>query len=253
MNCDQQHIEQPQQGGYGRRRTATKDRTELQRLLSKRGYASRKESAALIRQGKVKVNGKAITDPCAYVPIKSKVTIDDIAVLDQTADEKILIAFHKPKGVVTTSSDERGRTTVYDLLPDKYRDLKAVGRLDLASSGLLLFTNDNALADSLLNPNSKIPRTYVVGVKGAVTSAKIERLLKGVKDGPDILRADSIVLRKVSGKESTLIITLTEGKNREIRRMCESLGHVVIKLKRISFGEISLGDLAVGAVRVIAL
>ena len=121
--------------------TSTK-RTELKRLLSKRGLASRTKATALIFAGKVKVNGKIIRDPNAYVLIDSKVHVDEQKVAILNEDEKILIAFHKPKGVVTTSSDEKGRKTVYDVLPKEYHKLKAIGRLDMATSGLLLFTND---------------------------------------------------------------------------------------------------------------
>jgi 23S rRNA pseudouridine2605 synthase len=197
----------------------------------------------LIFAGKVKVNGKIIKDPNAYVAIDSKLIVDQEQVTLNN-DQKILICFNKPKNVVTTSSDEQGRKTVYDLLPDQYKKLKAVGRLDMATTGLLLFTNDNNLANYLLDPINKIPRTYVVTVKGNPNEQSIALMQKGIKDQNEILKAKSIEVRKSSNKESILIITLTEGKNREIRRLCKAVGHEVIKLKRISFGQIELGDLA---------
>ena len=200
-----------------------KDRTELQRLLSKKGIASRSQAAILIKKGTVSVNGKIVTDPLAYVSIKAKITIDGIEPPPNTA-EKILIAFNKPKGVVTTTSDEKGRKTVYDVLPKEYHHLKPVGRLDMATTGLLLFTNDAILADYLLDPKNRIPRTYIVTVKGKPSSHSLDQLKKGISDGVDTLQAAAIEIRKASGKESILSLTLLEGKNREIRRMCESIG-----------------------------
>ena len=230
--------------------TSTK-RTELKRLLSKRGLASRTKATALIFAGKVKVNGKIIRDPNAYVLIDSKVHVDEQKVAILNEDEKILIAFHKPKGVVTTSSDEKGRKTVYDVLPKEYHKLKAIGRLDMATSGLLLFTNDTLLADRLLDPKNKIPRTYVVTVKGNPSDSALASLKKGIQDGEDFLKAQKVEVKKSSRRESTLILTLVEGKNREIRRLCKAIDHEVIKLKRISFGTIELGELPVGSVRII--
>lgn len=233
------------------KKPAAANRSELQRILSKRGFASRSKAAEIIKAGKVTVNGKIIRDPNAYIPVSAKIVVDGAEVFDLPVDQKILIAFHKPKGVVTTASDEKDRKTVYDLLPEKYRRLKAIGRLDMATTGLLLFTNDNDLADRLLDPKNKIPRTYVATVKGSFTQQSAVLLKKGIKDGSDTLRAQEVEIRKSSGKESILIITLVEGKNREIRRMCEKIGHEVVKLKRISFGDIELGDLEVGGVRMI--
>ncbi len=123
-----------------------------------------------------------------------------------------------------------------------------VGRLDMATTGLLLFTNDTILADWLLDPKNKIPRTYVVTVKGNPSSEAIKQLLKGISDKNEMLKASSIEVKKVSGKESVLVFSLLEGKNREIRRMCKHIGHEVIKLKRITFGKYELGTLLPGQV-----
>lgn len=223
-------------------------RTELQRLLSKRGVASRRDASVLVRSGKVKVNGRVETDPLAYISINAKLEIEGIDKAEKVT-RPVLIAFHKPRGVVTTTSDEKGRKTVYDLLPQEYRHLKAVGRLDMASTGLLLFTNDNSLADSLLDPKNEIPRTYVVSVKGKVGEKEIGTLLSGVIYERTKLYAREATIRKSSNKESILIITLVEGKNRAVRKMCEVIGHEVIKLKRVSFGHIELGDLKPGEIR----
>lgn len=226
-------------------------RTELQRLLSKRGLASRSKASILIKSGKVKLNGRVVTNPLLYVSLNAKLEVEDILFSDKINEKIILIALNKPKGVVTTTSDEKGRRNVYDLLPEKYRHLKAIGRLDMASTGLLLFTNDNNLADKILNPENKIPKTYVVTIKGSPSDKSLSQLENGIIDEGEKLSASSIVVRKRSNKESILIITLTEGKNREIRRMCKSIGHEVIKLKRINIGKIKLGDLESGGIRII--
>lgn len=226
-------------------------RTELQRLLSKRGVTSRSKASVLIKSGKVKVNGRVVKDPLLYVSLSSKIEVDDIQISEPKNVDKILIAFNKPKGVVTTTSDEKGRKTVYDFLPEMYQHLKAIGRLDMASTGLLLFTNDNILANKISDPKSKIAKTYVVTVSGSPSKSALSQLESGIVDEGEKLTASKVVVRKASQKETTLIITLTEGKNREIRRMCKSIGHEVIKLKRISIGNIELGDLEPNGVRVI--
>ena len=228
-------------------------RTELQRLLSKRGVASRSKAAQIIRLGQVTVNGKIITDPRAYVSEQSTITVSDELVKKISEKDKIVIAFHKPRGCVTTTSDEKSRKTVYDFLPEKYRSLKAIGRLDMATSGLLLFTNDNALADRLLDPKNQIPRTYIVQVEGLCLEQTAATCKKGNMVDGELLFAKNIEILKSSNKESTLSITLTEGKNREIRRLCKALGHEVTKLKRISFGPIHLSDLPVGETKIVTL
>lgn len=235
-----------------KKRSLTK-RTELQRLLSKRGLASRSKAAKLIKDGKVSVDGKPIRDPRAFVSVNAKIIVEGTESTATVSNQKILIAFHKPKGVVTTTSDEKGRKTVYDVLPKQYHHLHAVGRLDMATSGLLLFTNDSILANDLLDPKNKIPRTYVVRVRGKISDLKIAQILKGIKDQGEFLRASKIELLKTSHRESTILVTLTEGKNREIRRMFDALGDEVTYLKRISFGAIELLNLEVGQVREIPI
>ena len=147
------------------------------------------------------------------------------------------ILFHKPRGVVTTRSDPEGRPTVYDVLGDAARGLIAVGRLDLATSGLLLLTTDTRLADWITDPASGIARLYVVTVRGRVTDAAILRL------------TGRITLRKASARESHLLVELGEGKNRQVRRMFAAIGHEVTSLKRVRLGGLDLGTLAAGAYR----
>jgi 23S rRNA pseudouridine2605 synthase len=230
-------------------------KTELQRLLSKLGIASRSKAAELIKSGKVSVNGKIEKDPLSYISLNSKIKIigNDTEDLIKKSKEKILIAFNKPKGVVTTKSDEKGRKTVYDVLPKEFHHLNPIGRLDMATTGLLLFTNDNYLADKLLDPKNKISRTYVAVVKGEISNIEINKLTDGIIEDKELLKAKSIEIKKVSKKESTIIITLEQGKNREIRRLLSAINHEVIKLKRISFGEIHLGELEIGKIKILEI
>lgn len=152
------------------------------------------------------------------------------------------IAFNKPRGVVTTKRDPEGRRTVYDVLGDAGQGLVAIGRLDMASTGLLLLTNDTQLANRLTDPENAIPRRYAVTVRGFLTDDKVARLTEGIGG----LRASVAVVRKRSQRETHLMIELTEGKNREIRRMLEALGHEVTRLLRVAFGSIELGTLQPG-------
>jgi 23S rRNA pseudouridine2605 synthase len=221
----------------------------LGRALSKLGLASRSEARVLIRDGRVRVDGRLVTDPLRRIDLdRARIAIDGSAA---PARERTLIAFHKPRGVVTTRRDPRGRRTVFDVLGDAGRGLVAVGRLDLASTGLLLFTNDTALADRLTDPRSRVLRRYVVTVRGRVTPDDARRLERGLElprrdGGSDRLHADRVDIRKDSGRETHLIVTLTEGKNRELRRLFEAIGHEVTRLHRIAFGEYGLGALQPG-------
>jgi 23S rRNA pseudouridine2605 synthase len=147
--------------------------------------------------------------------------------------------FHKPRGVVTTRRDPEGRTTVYDVLGHVGRGLVAVGRLDRATAGLLLLTSDTRLANWLTDPANEVPRLYVVTVRGRVTAGEIARL------------TGDVTLRKASEHESHLLVELREGKNRQVRRMFEDIGHEVTALKRVRFGGIDLGALEPGAYREI--
>lgn len=217
---------------------------QLARALSKLGVISRSQTVRLIEEGRITVNGRVIKDPTfLVVPEKVCFTIDGKAV--QRAVDCTLV-MNKPRGIVTSRSDEKGRKTVYDLLPVHLKHLHSVGRLDMASCGLLLMTTDTQLSNFLTDPNNQIPRVYAISVKGLITDTELKRLLEGIQDKGEMLKASRITLRKASQKESHLIVELTEGKNREIRRMFESLGSEVTALKRISFGKLELGALAPG-------
>ncbi|MGH6628283.1 MAG: pseudouridine synthase [Burkholderiales bacterium] len=219
----------------------------LERALSKLGIASRTVSRQWILDGKVKVNGVLRKDPLFPVtPERARIEIEEKPVA-RVARRTFLL--HKPRGVVTTRSDEKGRPTVFSLIPEPGLHLIAVGRLDWASSGLLLLTNDTRLAAWLTDPGSAVGRTYLITVRGKVTEANRERLRSGLMDAGERLQSEEIILRKASGKESHLTVRLTEGKNREIRRMFSALSHEVTRLKRVAYGALELGELEPGKFR----
>jgi 23S rRNA pseudouridine2605 synthase len=219
----------------------------LERALSKLGVASRRQTKQWIEEGLIAVNGKIIKDPeFLVVPEEARITVDGKPVVSAVA---CTIMLYKPKGIVTTRSDEKGRKTVYDLLPAHLHHLHPVGRLDMATTGLLLMTTDTQLSNFLTDPDNQIPRVYTVSVKGLITDDDIKCLSQGIQDKGQLLKASSIVLRKASHQESHLVVELTEGKNREIRRMFEALGSQVTALKRIAFGKLKLGALEPGKFR----
>ena len=216
----------------------------LERALSKLGVASRSQTRQWIDAGLIAVNGRVIKDPSfLVVPETAIITIDGKSV-KRLADHTIML--NKPRGVVTTRSDEKGRRTVYDLLPAQLKHLHPVGRLDMATTGLLLMTTDTQLSNFLTDPVNEIPRIYAASVQGRISDDDIKRLGEGIEDKGQLLKARSVTLRKVCPKESHLIVELTEGKNREIRRMFEALGTEVTALKRVSFGKLKLGTLETG-------
>jgi 23S rRNA pseudouridine2605 synthase len=183
------------------------------------------------------------------VPERIKLTLDG-RVLGNTGWRTVVL--YKPKGVVTTRSDEKNRPTVFSLLEETGSYLHPVGRLDMATSGLLLLTNDTRLSSWLTDPKNKIVRTYAVTAQGCVTDDEIAKMAQGIKDQGEILRADKAVIRKASQRETHCVIELTEGKNREIRRMFESLGHEVTTLKRLAFGGLQLGKMMPGQCREVS-
>lgn len=220
----------------------------LERALSRYGVASRAEARRLVKLGRVTVDGRTVRDPLlAVVPESVRIAVDGAAVGPPPPRRVVLL--HKPRGRVTTRRDPEGRPTVFELLGDEARGLVAVGRLDLATSGLLLLTTDRFLADRLADPASAVPRVYLVTVRGEVPDEAADRLVGGLDDDGETLAASSVVVRKRSHRESHLVVTLVEGKNREIRRMAAAIGHPVTRLRRVSFGGVELGDLPPGSWR----
>jgi 23S rRNA pseudouridine2605 synthase len=226
-----------------------KGTVSLERALSKLGLASRSQSRALIEDGRVTVDGTVITDPSRRLTPERATILIDGAPSEIAAP--LTIALHKPRGYLTTRSDPKGRKTVYDLLGDVPSRVVPVGRLDLATSGLLILSNDTHFANWLTDPSSGIDRVYLVTVEGRATDDTVEKLVEGVDAEGEWLRAESAVVRKASNRESHLTITLREGKNREIRRLMAAAGHPVTQLRRVQFGGLALGSLAPGKWRTL--
>lgn len=214
---------------------------ELERLLSKRSIASRKEAALLILKGLVKVNGRVCKTPLEYVD--SRCVIEVSGVKTETATKHYLM-LNKPKGLIVTRSDEHGRPTVYDCLKDwKGPLLQAVGRLDLASEGLLLFTNDHEWADKLMNPKTHVKKVYHVQVSTIPTEEVLKKFSSGIMlEGKKTLPAKFEILR-TGEKNSWISVELNEGRNRQIRKMLETENIEVLRLIRVQIGNLELGDL----------
>ena len=221
----------------------------LERALSKLGVASRKEAGEWIRAGRVAVGGEICRDPGrAVVPERAAISVDGSPV---AAAAWRTIAFHKPTGCVTTRRDPEGRPTVFDLLGTAGSGLVAVGRLDLETTGLLLLTSDTRLADWLTDPANGIERVYRATVQGIPDPALLRRMEEGIEDHGERLAASRATVVSRSAGESLLELVLTQGRNREVRRLCAAIGHEVVALERLSFGEISLASLERGAWRAI--
>ena len=219
---------------------ASRHRVRLDRALSKLGMSSRAEARELIAAGKVTVGGRIIRN-AAFEVVPEQA---DIAVSGRRRRPRPwrTILLHKPRGVVTTRRDPQGRRTVFDLLGPDAAGLVAVGRLDMATTGLLLLTSDTRLANRLTDPETAVVRRYAVTVRGCLSDESATRMEQGHAG----MRARSVVVRKRSTRETHLIVELTEGKNREIRRLCEAVGHEVSRLKRVAFGALELEDVPPG-------
>lgn len=231
-------------------RAQDEKRVGLARALSKLGYSSRSRAFELIRRGKVRVNGNAVRNPEAPVRLGR----DAVEVGGQPihASEKIYLMLNKPRGLVTTAADEKGRDTVYSLLPKRLPWIAPVGRLDQASEGLLLFTNDSEWAAGITDPASHLDKTYQVQIGSVADARLLEALQRGVEmpDGGR-LRAKRASLLRAGEKHSWIEIVLDEGKNRQIRRMLDGLGVAVLRLIRVAIGPLQLGELAKGAQRAL--
>jgi len=219
----------------------------LARAVNKAGFASRSQAERLVRQGVVRLNGKIVLDPEKPTTVRDRIEIDGTPLV---ASRKVYLMCNKPRGLVTTAEDERGRATVFRCLEGlDIPHVGPVGRLDMASEGLLLFTNDTSWANALLDPANRIPKTYHVQVEGAVDEATIERMTAGISDKGELLRADSVTVLRAGTRHLWLEVVLREGKNREIRRMAAACGLDVLRLVRVRLACLELGDLPKGGVR----
>lgn len=236
-------------GGRPRRQSPgqLRGRLSLARALSKFGVCSRKQAERIIEAGRVRVGGSVVLWPARRIdPRRDVVTVDARRVRDQT--ERIVIALHKPQGYITTRSEPKGRATVYDLLGGVGRWVFPVGRLDRDSSGLLILTNDHRLGERLTSPDAHVPKTYHARVLGMPEQQALQVLREGVRleDGSVTRRSRVRLLGSPRGGSSWLEVVLTEGKNRQVRRMCAAVGHDVAELVRVGIGGLGLQDLAPG-------
>lgn len=223
----------------------------LQKFLSQAGVASRRAAETLMRDGRVRVNGEAATEPGMKVdPARDVVEVDGRRVRPAAP---LWIALHKPRGYVTTRRDPQGRPTVYDLLPREHHGLFHVGRLDYDSEGLLLLTNDGDAAERLQHPRYEVDRIYHVEIDGVLGEAARRALLDGIRLDDGIARARA--LQRLGGAArggERWAITLREGRKREVRRMFDAVDRPVRRLRRVSFGPIELGVLEQGRWRRLA-
>jgi 23S rRNA pseudouridine2605 synthase len=219
----------------------------LARVISKRGYCSRSQAAALVRQGRVTVNGHVVRDPESAVLVSRDWVEVAGALLEK--EPGIYLALNKPRGIVTTADDEQGRKTVYDLLPAERHWVAPVGRLDKASEGLLLLTNDSAWAAKIIDPATHLDKVYHVHVDRVADAGLLATLGSGLSVGGDHLRAKRVRLLRHGEKNSWIEITLDEGKNRQIRRLLQAMGIQVLRLVRVAIGPLELGSLGKGEVR----
>ena len=221
----------------------------LDRVLSRAGLCSRTAAREQIAAGRVQVNGQVVRDPDVWIDlVRDKVLCDGAAL---RAQKKEVWMLHKPVGYMTTASDERDRATVYALLPKDLPWLAPVGRLDQDTSGLLLFTNDSDLANAITDPATKLGKTYEARCAGALADAAVARLRAGVvlDDGPT---QPARVERLAADATSTLLrLSISEGRNRQVRRMLEAVGSHVLDLHRTSIGPLELGDLPLGTARTL--
>jgi 23S rRNA pseudouridine2605 synthase len=227
-----------------------KARATLDRVLSKAGIASRTTTREWILQGRVKVNGRVIRNPDHWVEsAKDSVHLDGLKVREE---KKIYVALNKPTGVVTSFGDNRNRPTVYDYLKKLDRWVFPVGRLDMDTSGLLILTNDTEYGEALLQPESKVPKTYYGKVAGIVTPDQYFTLAFGVDIGRGEITAPAIVREvRATDKYTWFELIISEGKNRQVRRMFEAIDHPMLKLVRIRIGKLPLQDIPVGSFKIL--
>lgn len=219
----------------------------LERVISKAGLGSRTDARRWIHQGRVQINGTVVQHPDAWVDMeRDRVTFDGRPL---AVAERVYVLLYKPTGYITTYKDPEGRPTVYDLIADIKTFVSPVGRLDLDTSGLLLLTNDTQLAERITNPDSHVPKTYLVKASKRLTDEQLQQLREGVllSDGPT--RPAMVTRLRDSGKYTHFEIVLTEGRNRQVRRMVEALDAVVLKLVRVQLGALRIGSLPIGTWR----
>jgi 23S rRNA pseudouridine2605 synthase len=206
--------------------------------------ASRRRAEEYIREGRVKVNGQVVNEMGVVVTANDNIEVDGKPI--KLESKKVYILLHKPKGYITSVSDPKGRKTVIDLIDGIEERIYPVGRLDYDSSGLLFLTNDGQFANFLMHPKHEILKTYIVTVKGKPSENAIQSLRKGIKIENYITAPAYVNVLSIYENKTKLEITIHEGRNRQVRKMCEKIGNPVIRLKRVAYGGVQLGNLKPG-------
>jgi len=219
----------------------------LERVLSKAGAGSRTEARGWIEAGRVGVNGRVVRDPDHWVDlVRDKVSLDGKPLAKRSP---VYFLLYKPKGYLTTYTDPEGRPTIYDLLKGVDRYVSPVGRLDLDTSGLLLLTNDTDFAERMTNPDYKVPKTYLVKASTHLSDEQFDSLRQGIELRDGMTQPARVERIRESGGKTVFEITITEGRNRQVRRMVEALDSKVLKLVRIAIGPLRIGELQIGTFR----
>lgn len=216
----------------------------INKYLAQVGLGSRRKVEEFVLDGRVKVNGNIVRDLATDIKDSNVVYFDNRPIRATT--KFVYYKLHKPKGYVTTVTDDKDRKTVMDLMRGVHVRVYPVGRLDYDTEGLLLFTNDGEITNILTKPNSEVKKTYTVHIESGITNDEIKKLTSGVKIDDYTTKPCSIELKELGEKLTKLTITITEGKNRQIRKMFESIGKNVIFLRRVQIGDIKLGGLSRG-------
>lgn len=222
----------------------------LQKLIAESGYCSRRKAEELIKQGKVILNGKKVMELGVKATFGDEILVEGNLIEYQ---EKEYYLFYKPRGVVCTTKDDKNRKTVMDYFDDIDKRIYPIGRLDYDTTGLLLLTNDGDFANLMMHPKNKIDKFYVAKLEGIVTVEEIKKLKKGIKIDNKMIYPSRVKLKKLNKKNMTSIVEITihDGINHEVKRIFESIGHNVIKLKREAFAFLTLGNLKSGERRIL--
>jgi 23S rRNA pseudouridine2605 synthase len=236
--------------GYGHSMSENTPKGDrIAKVLARAGLSSRRGADSMIAAGRVSVNGKQIDSPALNVTESDRITVDGKAISEPEPERMWL--YNKPIGLVSSDADEKGRRTIYDALPEDMPRVMSIGRLDINSEGLLLLTNDGGIKRKLELPSTGWMRRYRVRINGRPTDTTLEPLRNGITVDGERFQPMQITLDRQQGANAWLTVGLREGKNREIRRAMESIGLVVNRLIRISYGPFQLGDLKAGAVEEI--
>jgi 23S rRNA pseudouridine2605 synthase len=220
----------------------------LTKLISQGGVASRREAERLIRKGRVEVNEKVVTEPGQKAdPSRDRIRVDGRPI--RRSEPRVYLLLNKPRRSLTTLKDPKGRVVVSDFLSRVKERVYPVGRLDWDCSGLVLLTNDGKLAEKLTHPRYQIPKTYWVKVRGIPSAREIKRLERGIRLEDEMTAPAKVKLTEKREGKSCLELTVTEGRNRLVKRMCQGIGHPVLRLKRVGFAFLRLGDLKSGEYR----